>query len=96
MAAEDYINWDYDFDLDEDGDRYQPIAVIVTKTTPKAVFVRLAGRRHWLPRSQILDGDEIKENLSDAQLLYVEEWILEKIGWDWELYQWIIEQPNEQ
>lgn len=52
----------------------------VTRTTPRAVLLAVEEkgelREHWVPRSQIEDGEEVEEG---ADELYISIWFCEKM-----------------
>jgi hypothetical protein len=53
----------------------------VKATTDKAVLVEYEGEEHWIPRSQISDGDELEKG-DEAITVSVTEWWARRNGFE--------------
>ena len=64
-------------------DAYVKIDCLIVKVTPKAVLIDVNGSEHWVPRSCIHGGDEIRLDalhVDDEVELKIFQWIAEREG----------------
>lgn len=54
-------------------------AVEVKRTTPAAIQVEVDGRKVWIPRSQLLEENEVTEE-GEIGLLVIPEWLAHERG----------------
>jgi len=63
------------------GERYEYVEVEdVIRSTDKALLVKIDGDEYWLPKSQVLNADEVDPGVFGTQELEISRWWLKEQG----------------